>query len=152
MECLFFQKNSLQVFLLKYNCYEIVIDQAILYKMIGSCVLAAPQMSVTFATVVGLNGGTFEDMKKKIKQDIPATWLAGNVFWIPINLIQYRFTPLYYRATVGSVCGGMLIDSMIHVQQYGISIQQNNQQNLFKMMSRKNCFQQTKLHSGQKQR
>lgn len=83
--------------------------------MIGSCVLAAPQMSITFATVVGLNGGTFEDMKKKIKQDIPATWLAGNVFWIPINLIQYRFTPLYYRATVGSVCGGMLIDSMIHV-------------------------------------
>ena len=83
--------------------------------MIGSCVLAAPQMSVTFATVVGLNGGTFEGMKKKIKQDIPATWLAGNVFWIPINLIQYRFTPLYYRATVGSVCGGMLIDSMIHV-------------------------------------
>ena len=75
-------------------------------KMIGSCVLAAPQMSITFSTVIALNGGSFSDMKKKIKQDIPTTWLAGNVFWVPINLIQYCFTPLYYRATVGSVCGG----------------------------------------------
>lgn len=82
--------------------------------MIGICVLAAPQMCITFSSVVALNGGTFEDMKKKIKQDIPATWLAGNVFWIPINFIQYRFIPLYYRATIGSVFGGMSIDSRIH--------------------------------------
>ena len=74
--------------------------------MIGSCVLAAPQMSITFSSVVLLNGGTWEDMKKKVKQDIPETWVAGNVFWVPINFIQYKFTPLYYRATVGGVCGG----------------------------------------------
>ena len=77
-----------------------------MYKMIGSCVLAAPQMSITFSSVVLLNGGTWEDMKKKVKQDIPETWVAGNVFWVPINFIQYKVTPLYYRATVGGVCGG----------------------------------------------
>ena len=83
-------------------------------KMIGSCVLAAPQMSITFSTVIALNGGSFSDMKKKIKQDIPSTWLAGNVFWVPINLIQYRFTPLYYRATVGSICGGIVLFGLFH--------------------------------------
>lgn len=77
--------------------------------MIGSCVLAAPQMSITFSSVVALNGGGFEEMKKKVKQDIPATWIAGNVFWVPINFIQYRFTPLYYRATVGGICGGIVV-------------------------------------------
>lgn len=80
-----------------------------MWKMIGSCVLAAPQMSITFSSVVALNGGGFEEMKKKVKQDIPATWIAGNVFWVPINFIQYRFTPLYYRATVGGICGGIVV-------------------------------------------
>ena len=80
-----------------------------MWKMIGSCVLAAPQMSITFSSVVALNGGGFEEMKKKAKQDIPATWVAGNVFWVPINFIQYRFTPLYYRATVGGICGGIVV-------------------------------------------
>ena len=75
--------------------------------MLGSCVLAAPQMSITFASVVLLGGGTWDDVKKKVKQDIPETWMMGNVFWVPVNFFQYKWTPLYYRATVGSFAGGM---------------------------------------------
>lgn len=88
--------------------------------MLGSCILAAPQMSITFASVVALNGGSFEDMKKKIKQDIPATWIAGNVFWVPINYIQYRFTPLYYRATLGGICGGKQPFGDLHLAFWNI--------------------------------
>lgn len=75
--------------------------------MIGSCVLAAPQMSITFSSVVLLGGGNLSDCWKKIKQDIPTTWFAGNVFWVPINFIQYKWVPLNYRATAGSFAGGM---------------------------------------------
>lgn len=86
--------------------------------MIGSCILAAPQMSITFSTVVLLGGGTLSDCKAKIKQDIPTTWMAGNAFWVPINFIQYKWIPLYYRATAGSFAGGtystrMLIHSVL---------------------------------------
>ena len=56
--------------------------------MLGSCVLAAPQMSITFASVVLLGGGTWDDVKKKVKQDIPETWVMGNVFWVPICSIN----------------------------------------------------------------
>ena len=73
--------------------------------MIGSCVLAAPQMSITFGSVVLLQGGNWSDVKKKVRQDIPETWMMGNVFWVPINYIQYKWIPLYYRATIGSFAG-----------------------------------------------
>ena len=74
--------------------------------MIGSCVLAAPQMSITFGSVVLLQGGNWSDVKKKVRQDTPETWMMGNVFWVPINYIQYKWIPLYYRATIGSFAGG----------------------------------------------
>lgn len=77
--------------------------------MIGSCVLAAPQMSITFASVVLLGGGNWDAVKRKVKQDIPETWVMGNVFWVPVNFLQYKWTPLYYRATVGSFAGGMCL-------------------------------------------
>ena len=78
--------------------------------MLGSCVLAAPQMSITFASVVLLGGGTWDDVKKKVKQDIPETWVMGNVFWVPINFLQYKWTPLYYRATVGSITSCSILE------------------------------------------
>ena len=80
--------------------------------MLGNCVLAAPQMIITFASVVLLGGGTWDDVKKKVKQDIPETWVMGNVFWVPINFLQYKWTPLYYRATVGSFAGGTYSSSI----------------------------------------
>ena len=70
-------------------------------------------MSITFASVVLLGGGTWDDVKKKVKQDIPETWVMGNVFWVPINFLQYKWTPLYYRATVGSFAGGTYSLSII---------------------------------------
>ena len=70
-------------------------------------------MSITFASVVLLGGGTWDDVKKKVKQDIPETWVMGNVFWVPVNFLQYKWTPLYYRATVGSFAGGKYSPSII---------------------------------------
>ncbi|KAK8808257.1 hypothetical protein WA171_001478 [Blastocystis sp. BT1] len=100
------------VFLLLEKFFAGTSLKAIAYKMLGSCVLAAPQMSITFASVVLLGGGTWDDVKKKVKQDIPETWVMGNVFWVPINFLQYKWTPLYYRATVGSFAGGTYSSSI----------------------------------------
>ena len=70
--------------------------------------LAFVQTGLTFSTVVLLQGGGWNEVKKKLRQDLGSTWMIGNLFWVPVNFAQYKWLPVYARAPVSSAAGSSL--------------------------------------------
>lgn len=74
----------------------------IVKKLCGSMFFACPSMGVTFTTVGLLEGKSSESIKTKLRKDWLPTYFMGYFYWIPINMVQYMFIPVYNRPMVAS--------------------------------------------------
>ena len=93
------------IFLIMEKLFAGKSSNAIVHKLIGNRTLAFVQTGLTFSTVVLLQGGGWNEVKKKLRQDLGSTWMIGNLFWVPVNFAQYKWLPVYARAPVSSAAG-----------------------------------------------
>jgi len=58
-----------------------------------------------FTSVILLSGHTLREAKRKVKNDMPKTFIAGSCYWPIVSFMTFRFVPLDYRPMVGSLAG-----------------------------------------------
>ncbi|CAF1158620.1 unnamed protein product [Rotaria sordida] len=76
-------------------------------KMLTNTLLAPLNISIVFTCVILLQGHTLRTARKKIKHDMPKTFVAGTCYWPFVSFINFRFIPLNYRPIVGSLAGAI---------------------------------------------
>eukprot|EP01134_Creolimax_fragrantissima_P005289 CFRG5289T1 len=54
-----------------------------------------------------LRGKSVEEAKTKLQLDLWPTTMTGFAFWPPVNILQYAFVPLKWRASAGACAGGV---------------------------------------------
>ncbi|KAK8801145.1 hypothetical protein WA158_001915 [Blastocystis sp. Blastoise] len=77
----------------------------VIYKTLCSNFISVFTMSCLFSSICLLEGKGIKGCKEKCKRDIFPTWVVGNFVWIPYNIVQYLFVPLYMRQIVSSTFG-----------------------------------------------
>jgi len=65
-------------------------------------VVSLPLMFTSFTL---LNGGTFNDAAKKVKQELIPTFSAGLVYWPFVNIWMFKFVSQAARPVTNSLCG-----------------------------------------------
>jgi hypothetical protein len=60
-----------------------------------------------FTSVILLNGHSLREVRRKVKNDLPKTFLAGSCYWPFVSFLNFRFIPLDYRPIVGSIAGAL---------------------------------------------
>ncbi|CAF1378769.1 unnamed protein product [Adineta ricciae] len=76
-------------------------------KMLINILVAPIGISLVFTSVTLLKGQTISDAKKKVKEDMPKTYLAGSCYWPFVSFVNFRFIPLDYRPFVASLAGAI---------------------------------------------
>ena len=76
-------------------------------KMLANGLFAPIQIATSFTTITLLSGRTVQDAQRKVRQDLPLTFMVGTAYWPGIGFLQFRFVPLQYRPVVGSVAGAV---------------------------------------------
>jgi protein Mpv17 len=92
--------------------------RASLLKMGCNSLMAPVTMSILFTAVMLMKGKNLQDAKEKIVRDVPTTWVtaAGYLlhehlltfiisYWPIVGFLNFRYTPIQYRAVVGSIAG-----------------------------------------------
>ncbi|KAL0479845.1 MPV17 [Acrasis kona] len=74
-------------------------------KTLCNSFIAPFTMSISFTAIVLMKGQTLDDAKRKIKNDVPSTWLTAGCYWPIVGFLNFRHTPLQYRPLVGSLAG-----------------------------------------------
>ncbi|CAF1626519.1 unnamed protein product [Didymodactylos carnosus] len=60
-----------------------------------------------FTSVVLLNGHSLREVKRKVKNDMPRTFIAESCYWPIVSFLNFRFIPLDYRPMVGRLAGAI---------------------------------------------
>ncbi|UJR29475.1 hypothetical protein I4U23_010687 [Adineta vaga] len=79
----------------------------IVKKILTNTLFAPIGISLMFTSVILLNGHTFREVKRKVKNDMPKTFLAGTCYWPLVSFLNFRFIPLDYRPIAGSLAGAI---------------------------------------------
>ena len=69
--------------------------------------LAPISISLMFTSVILQSGHSLREVRRKIKNDMPKTFLAGSCYWPFVSFLSFRFIPLNYRPLVGSFAGAI---------------------------------------------
>src|SRR5262245_12837796 len=75
--------------------------------MLTNTLLAPVGICLVFVSVTLLNGGSVEEAKTKVKNDMLKTFVTGTLFWPFVSFINFHFIPFDYRPFVGSVAGAI---------------------------------------------
>mmetsp|Transcript_45736 Transcript_45736/g.74607 ORF Transcript_45736/g.74607 Transcript_45736/m.74607 type:complete len:216 (+) Transcript_45736:214-861(+) len=79
---------------------------AVLKKVaMGGLFISPISISLTFTSLTLLRGKSISDVREKIRQDVPSTWVAGLLFWPFISFMNFRYVSVPRRPFVGSVAG-----------------------------------------------
>ena len=79
----------------------------VLSKMLTGCFLAPFNIGLSFSSILYFQGGTSEQITRKLQKDLTPTWAAGVVYWPVISFINFRYVHLNYRAALGSLAGAV---------------------------------------------
>jgi hypothetical protein len=60
-----------------------------------------------FTSVILLSGHTMREVKRKMKNDLPRTFITGSFYWPFISFLNFRFIPLDYRPIASSLAGAL---------------------------------------------
>jgi hypothetical protein len=93
--------------------------------LLDICIFGPVHVTVYFTWMKIAKGATLDEVKSKLIEDFLPTLIADSVYWIPIQILNFRFVPVPLQLTVVNVacifeCAGLSFLSQVgwgHVQE-----------------------------------
>jgi len=88
-------------------------------KVAANIVYSPVSVSLSFASMVLLLGGTISDARAKIKRDLVETVVAGLAFWPLVHAVNFKFVPVSHRVvaiSAAAVVWGVYFSGQINRQ------------------------------------
>ncbi|KNC82726.1 hypothetical protein SARC_04997 [Sphaeroforma arctica JP610] len=81
--------------------------RAVIVKASINLIWSPLLIAATLSGSMWLRGKSNTEIKQKIDVDFLPTCVTGLGFWPPVNIVQYAFVPLKWRASAGACAGGI---------------------------------------------
>lgn len=79
----------------------------VLRKMALNAAVAPISVSITFTTVTLFRGGSLQDARSKVSNDVVDTVLVGAMYWPLISFMNFRFTPVALRPVTMAIAASI---------------------------------------------
>lgn len=79
--------------------------QMISYKLLADCFIFDPlYLTLFFTSTKAMEGASIGEIKTKLKDDLPTTYLIDVAVWAPIQTVNFRWIPVVYQALAVQTC------------------------------------------------